>query len=130
MEETVGAAYTSAKKTCHRILKIYAIILVCVAFLIFYYHDTHVFTTKKWVDSPKQRVNMVDDLLNHYSLEGLSRSEIMNLLGNETEGAYFKEVDNMVYYLGNERGFISIDSEWLIIHFVDNVVNGYEIVTD
>ena len=73
---------------------------------------------------------MVDDLLNHYSLEGLSRSEIMNLLGNETEGAYFKEVDNMVYYLGNERGFISIDSEWLIIHFVDNVVNGYDIVTD
>ena len=36
----------------------------------------------------------------------------------------------MVYYLGDERGFISIDSEWLIIHFVDDVVNEYDIVID
>lgn len=46
----------------------------------------------------------------------------MELLGDETNTDYFKEVNNIVYYLGDERGFISIDSEWLVIMFDNDVV--------
>jgi hypothetical protein len=35
-----------------------------------------------------------------------------------------------VYWLGPERGFISIDSEWLGIKFKDNVVIEVEILRD
>lgn len=46
----------------------------------------------------------------------------VELLGDETNTDYFKEVNNIVYYLGDERGFISIDSEWLVIMFDNDVV--------
>lgn len=52
------------------------------------------------------------------------------ILGPDTENAYFKEIDNMVYYLGPERGLISIDSEWLVIEFDNNTVVDYHIKRD
>lgn len=52
------------------------------------------------------------------NLEGLSRTEIERLLGPANETSYFREW-TMVYELGRERGFIAIDSEWLVIN-LDN----------
>ncbi|MDL0435874.1 hypothetical protein QQB53_08790 [Niallia sp. SS-2023] len=53
------------------------------------------------------------------------------MLGSNIEMNYFKEDDNIVYHLGMERGLVSIDSEWLVIHLDDNrVADKVEVVTD
>ena len=74
---------------------------------------------------------IVDDLLMRYDLIGMHESEIIALLGNhDNDYGYFSSENRFVYRLGMERGFISIDSEWLIIDFDDGVVVGYFITTD
>jgi outer membrane protein assembly factor BamE (lipoprotein component of BamABCDE complex) len=74
---------------------------------------------------------MVDDLLNEYKLVGKTKDGVSTLLGTPTATEYFKNENNIVYYLGDERGLISIDSEWLVISFNSNQkVIKYEIHTD
>lgn len=75
------------------------------------------FSPEKWQKYEHERVYMVDHLLKKYSITDMKKEEVINLLGEPTEGAYFKESNNIVYYLGPERGIISIDSEWLVISF-------------
>jgi hypothetical protein len=42
---------------------------------------------------------------------------------------YFREYD-YVYWLGPERGFVSIDSEWLVVRCGGDVVVSAQVVTD
>ncbi|UHA58640.1 outer membrane protein assembly factor BamE [Metabacillus litoralis] len=72
-----------------------------------------------------ERVYIVDDLLSTYNLKGMTKREVITLLGPPTDTEYFKNEKNIVYYLGDERGVISIDSEWLVIDF-----DKHEKVTD
>ena len=73
---------------------------------------------------------MVDDLLYHHKLDGMTRSEVVSLIGEPDVTDYFKEYD-MVYRLGMERGFISIDSEWLVFRLnATDVVIEHNIVRD
>jgi Zn-dependent protease len=58
------------------------------------------------------RLRMVDDLLRHHRLEGMERADVLSLLGVPPSTGYFREYD-LVYWLGPERSFFSIDSEWL-----------------
>ena len=52
------------------------------------------------------------------------------MLGSPKDHGYFKEYD-LVYWLGPERGFLRIDSEWLAISFgEDGKVNEYLLVRD
>jgi hypothetical protein len=62
------------------------------------------------------RLRMADDLVNSQRLLGLTRQEVVTLLGDPPKTEYFKEFD-FVYYVGPERGFMSIDSEWLLLKF-------------
>jgi hypothetical protein len=64
--------------------------------------------------SASVRLRMADDLVENKKLIGLTRQEVVARLGEPPKTEYFKEFD-MVYYLGPERGFISIDSEWLVL---------------
>ena len=90
-----------------------------------------IFTIEKWLNNQTERVYMVDDFLNKYNLNGLTIDEVKTLLGAPTKTSYFQEDNNIVYYLGNERGLISIDSEWLVIDFDDiKEVVKYEVVRD
>lgn len=57
---------------------------------------------------------MVDDLLATGRLIGQSRESAVQMLGPADDTPYFRDYD-LVYWLGPERGFFSIDSEWLII---------------
>ena len=66
----------------------------------------------------KQR--MVNDLLLHYSLVGMSVEEVTQLLGKPPQTNYFKDC-NYVYWLGPESG-LGVDSEWLCIKFENNRV--------
>ncbi|MBO1002125.1 hypothetical protein [Pseudogracilibacillus auburnensis] len=88
------------------------------------------FTTEKWLDKHEERVYIVDDLLSKHHFIGKTKEEIYELLGEPTETEYFKTENNIVYYLGDERGLIKIDSEWLVIYFHHNIVTKYSVKTD
>ncbi|MCA8941104.1 MAG: hypothetical protein KDB80_00975 [Planctomycetes bacterium] len=60
------------------------------------------------------RRGMADRMLADEVLLGRSRAEVVALLGEPPPTAYFSEWD-LVYWLGPERGLISVDSEWLVI---------------
>ncbi|MBD1864951.1 MULTISPECIES: hypothetical protein [Trichocoleus] len=73
---------------------------------------------------------MVDDLLKRHTLAGKSRSEVIALLGQPGTTDYFQDYD-LVYWLGPERGLMSIDSEWLIIRLdAQGRVSEHQLVTD
>ncbi|WP_158280043.1 hypothetical protein [Keratinibaculum paraultunense] len=75
------------------------------------------FNYEKWIGKQDKRVWMVDDLLEKHKILNMSKDDIIKLLGKPSDTQYFKEVDNIVYYLGAERGLVRIDSEWLVIWF-------------
>ena len=75
------------------------------------------------------RIKMVDDLIHHDKLAGMTREQIILLLGEPASHGYFEEYD-LVYWLGPERGFISIDSEWLCINLKNGIVGKYKVCRD
>ena len=93
------------------------------------------FDAVEWRSADPSRTNtrtrMVDDLLRSGQLKGKSRAEVMALLGQPRPVPGYFERSDLVYRVGPERGFISIDSEWLVLQFdrSSNVV-GVKIVTD
>jgi hypothetical protein len=62
---------------------------------------------------------MVDDLLRKHPLIGKSRVEVEKLIGIPPPTEYFRSYD-LVYWLGPERSFFGIDSEWLGVRFDSN----------
>lgn len=79
------------------------------------------------------RLCMVNSLIRSKKLRGLTKSEVVELLG-EPAGKGFPfgaSSCDIHYYLGQERGFMGIDSEWLFITFgEDGKVNRYWLYTD
>jgi len=69
---------------------------------------------KNYGDPFRRRHRIADWLILWGSLKGWSRADVVALLGEPTPTEYFREW-NMVYILGRERGFIAIDSEWLVL---------------
>jgi len=76
------------------------------------------------------RIRMVDDLLQRHQFIGTRQEEVILVLGQPDETNHFGNW-NMIYHLGPERGFISIDDEWLVFR-LDNQkkVAEYRIVSD
>jgi hypothetical protein len=73
---------------------------------------------------------MADWLVAQSILIGKPRAEVDAMLGPVADTAKFREYD-LVYRLGMERGFFSIDSEWLALKVnVSGVVTSAEIVRD
>ena len=68
------------------------------------------------------KLKMVDSLIESKILDNLSRKEVVELLGlpDSDQRPNHKNKNEIYYYLGPERGFISIDSEWLSISFNEN----------
>ncbi len=76
------------------------------------------------------RLRMVEWLLRSGQLDGLTRPQVIAVLGQPDGGSYFKEWD-FVYWLGPERGHFGIDSEWLVIRLgPDGRVADYRVVRD
>ena len=78
------------------------------------------FDRARWMDTTLARGMlairgcMVDDLLERHQLEGMSRAEVIRLIGPPDTSDLFPEFD-LVYWLGPERGLIGIDSEFLVV---------------
>lgn len=119
--------------------KIIAITVVLAILAIYFFiikvDSNNQFTTKKWIDAGKKntnvyRIEMIDELLKKYKLKGMKKEEVIKLLGSADKTNYFKNWD-MVYWLGPERGFISIDSEWLVLKLdTDNTVVDAKVLRD
>ncbi len=92
---------------------------------------TSKFNQDRWLQDSEKRVHMVDDLLQKYTLTGKSNEDITRLLGVPTETRNGEAGIITVYYLGNERGLISIDSECLVLQFdKDGKVAKYDVQRD
>jgi hypothetical protein len=68
----------------------------------------------QWNDPWNRRHRMADWLVYSHSLIGLTRAQAVGKLGEPPSTDYFRDW-TLVYNLGAERGFMSIDSEWLVI---------------
>jgi outer membrane protein assembly factor BamE (lipoprotein component of BamABCDE complex) len=85
-----------------------------------------------WRDERQEsaRLEMADRIVARRMLDGKARSEVVAMLGEPPKTGYFSDWD-FVYRLGMERGFISIDSEWLVVRFdANDRVSEYRIVRD
>lgn len=80
--------------------------------------DRAVWQDKKAV-AQEMRIRMVDDLLQSRNFRGMTRAQVTAILGESDQTAYFSDWD-MVYWLGPERDWFSIDSEWLVLRFDDS----------
>ena len=79
------------------------------------------------------RLRMVDALIDGRRLDGLTRQQVVDLLGPDDRTGTSKWPDwDLVYHLGPERGgMFSIDSEWLVIRLDSRgTVATYRIVRD
>lgn len=93
--------------------------------------ERHSFTTEKWLSDPENRTRIVDDLLEDYDLIGMTETEVQELLGShDNDSGYFQQESRLVYWMGPERGLMSIDSEWLILDCPDGIVTAWQITTD
>jgi len=71
---------------------------------------------------------MISDLFKKFRLVGMSRAQMIELLGTPPKTNYFRNYD-FVYWLGPENG-MGVDSEWLCIKFENDVVVSAVILTD
>ena len=92
------------------------------------------FDSQRWKQVERSddysRLRMIESLTLSGRLNRITRAEVVSLLGPSDDTNYFNEWD-FVYWLGPERSFISLDSEWLVIKIgsTGRVVD-YRIVSD
>lgn len=91
-------------------------IIVLSALLLFGCSSSGAFDRDRWENadlSTRERVEMMDELLSQHPLKGLSRSEVVELLGEPTPTDKWDHWD-MIYVLGPTE-YMPIDHEWLVI---------------
>ncbi len=93
--------------------------------------DKKIWTDDKSIyDTPNIRLQMIDDVISNQLAVGKSRDEVIEILGKPTDTPYFKDYD-LVYWLGDEKSLINVDSAWLVIKLDDQGnVTSFEKVTD
>lgn len=68
-----------------------------------------------WGNDPI-RIRMIDDLMANHHITGMTKAQVIALLGKPDTHDYQKATD-WDYYLGLERGWLKIDYEYLTISF-------------
>ena len=119
-----------AKRFNYTVLAIIMLMAIFVVVWTISQKYNHTFSTSKWIEYPNKRVEIVDDMLAENVLIGKTAEEIFTLLGQIKGNDYVQNKNTIVYYLGDERGLISIDSEWLILTFKDGLVSNVSFKTD
>ena len=106
--------------------KKFLIAVTCLSILIgiasvayFWFRPSTNFDAAGWNDKnlpASVRLQMADDLIRTHRLDGMTRGEVIALLGAPPKTPYFNDYE-VVYLLGPERGVMRIDSEWLVVKF-------------
>ena len=92
--------------------------------------DSELWQQNKLQLGSKVRLGMADRIVARHMLRGMTSSQVTDMLGKPPATEYFRDWD-LVYWLGPERGFLSIDSEWLVVKLDQNeVVADFKIVRD
>jgi len=109
--------------TMRRVVRLVAVILAVgiasLAAVHFWNTRPLPFDLAVWNGEPEdsddfRRHRMADSLVQRRRLIGMNRTEVISMLGEPTATSHFREYD-LEYVLGNERGWMSIDSEWLLV---------------
>lgn len=104
-----------ASMTIRRWMTVGAILAHCLGCVVWVYrYPGRAFDPIAWSDAKRVkrgvRLGMADRMVARDTLVGKSYEEVLQLLGKPD---YVAAANELTYYLGPERGFISIDSEWL-----------------
>ncbi len=117
-------------------IRIAFVILAMALFLGFRsYFSGRAFDAERWQENKshlgtKVRLGMADRIVARKTLKGKTRTQVTDMLGKPPTTDYFSDWD-LVYWLGPERGFLGIDSEWLVVKLDRNgIVDDYKIVRD
>ncbi len=106
--------------------------IILAALLLFGCSPSGTFNGDKWKNadlSTRERVEMVGPLLDQHPLKGLSRTEVIELLGEPTSTDKWKNWD-MIYVLGPTE-YMPIDHEWLVIRLdEEGRVTDYDVTAD
>jgi hypothetical protein len=107
------------RMTIRRWMAVVAVVALCLGWVVWVYrYPGRAFEPIAWKDPNRAeqgvRLSMADRIVAWNSLGGKTREEVLDLLGQPASGGTGGE---LTYYLGPERGFISIDSEWLSLKF-------------
>lgn len=108
-----------------RLSRVVAFFLV-MAFVSLAAHRTwypgRAFDRQAWLDDDQgaqgARLKMADRMIARRTLLGRTQAEVVAMLGEPKANGYLADWD-LAYRLGPERGFISIDSEWLALRLDD-----------
>lgn len=117
---------------------ILSILVLAVAIYLVIGNRPAEFNRQLWIESGSgpfskeaPRLTMADGLVRSRVLIGMSLPEVEAMLGPQSEAQYFRREYDLVYWLGAERNFISIDSEWLVLKLSrQGMVTEARIVTD
>lgn len=106
---------TTRQSILHLILLLVAVAGLCLVAYTLLPPDASDFDAELWrndVDlyEPYERLELADELIATDRLDGLTREQVVTLLGPDCDCSYFSEWD-LVYWLGPERGFMGLDSE-------------------
>jgi hypothetical protein len=138
------------KKPAAKILRAGAMLagIAGVASLVFYFwlgfgsnaYEKLPFEKEEWLHGTSKnqqnfpRLEMADDLMAKKTLYGMGKKEILAMLGEpDQKDVQWGEKDQfgLLYWLGPERGLMSVDSEWLGITFdKKGKVSQYKLVRD
>lgn len=111
---------------------LFLMLFISVAVLVGIFKYSRTFTVGKWIDNPDERYKIVSNMLSEYDIIGMTESEIVSLLGKETENAperfkilkgNFPDENNLTYALG----VVYMDNEWLVITMEEGIAVSYEI---
>lgn len=90
------------------------------------------FTRDAWLAGDKDwdgsRYLMMDDLAAKHPLVGMTRDQVLELLGPMQPPGYPGFGD--CYYLGPENHPLAVDNAWLVLTFENDVVRAWRLATD
>ncbi|MFB0919488.1 MAG: hypothetical protein QMB62_01190 [Oscillospiraceae bacterium] len=125
-EEDIRKQIKRAKRFNYTVFVIFTIIAVIIGVSVIKYEVRHEYSPSKWAKSPSHRIEIVNDMLSETEMKGMTKAQVIALLGKESDSNANDTEDTMTYYLGVERGLTS-DSEWLKIYFTDGRVSNYKV---
>lgn len=112
------------------------IILLCVLagillFMLVFHLHRHTFSQERWLDEPRYRKYMLDNLERRYPLIGMTMEEVTALLGGEDSqqtsfkrsGEVYPPEETLVYYIGVDY----MEELWLILSFADGQCVSYTV---